>query len=133
MTLQANSTFITDSEHYDMLLSRYRTGSPELPGPSFLHPMFIGQRKRELQRKRDDAARRERQWKDPKPVTCRGPSTFRIMLAALFSYAFVFTFCGAVILFILHYSGILKIIIWLYHGFVWLFARLVSFFPICIS
>jgi fatty acid desaturase len=119
--------FINDSEHYQLLLARYDDGQPELPGPRLFHKMFIFQRKRELRRLKQKAEQRERQWRLPKPVSCRGPSTIRIMCASIAAYVSCIAALGAVFLFLLWYSGILKVLIWLYRSLCFMFNQMVSF------
>ena len=117
---------VKDSEHYRTQLERYEHETPDLPGPAVLHPMYINQRKRKLKKKQARAALRERRWKGNKRPVCRGPSAWNMICATFGTYTLFGLACFALLVFVLWYTGILEVIIWLYQGFVFLFAKIVS-------
>jgi len=118
---------VRDSEHYRVRLERYEHETPELPGPAALHPMYIAQRKRKLKKKYKKAASRERRWKSDKRPVCRGPSFWNIFCANFCTYWLFGICCLSLLVFVLWYTGILGLLVWLYQGFVFLFAKIVSF------
>ena len=106
-------------------LARLDEEWPEMPGPSFLHPLYITRRKRRLRKKIAKLEMLERQWK-VKPPSCKGPSVFRILGTSLLSYWLVIIVAAMLFFFGLWYTGIFDVLQWLYEGFVFLFDLIVS-------